>query len=686
MVKISVIMPVFNDELYLEEAIESVVNQTLKDIELVCIDDGSTDSSLDILNRLSDKYGIIRIISQENQGVAAARNNAMDAAVGEYLAFLDSDDIFIEVDALERLYQVAHENDANMVSGNLIIWDGDKDFVPIKFMKYYDKEEIILPEDYGIPFSFTKAIFKRKFLTDNKIRFPLLTKGEDPVFLAEILSKLDCLYAVPVDVYAYRYIDGSVKYNSYKNYHDQVSHYKMVFDYMSDSKFDRITHKFRYQLIGLIDFMGDKQAKPTLKAIRDVFADDPKTLRQCEEYFYYKYQDNEELSKLVELKKDPQKPRISVIVPIYNNERHLKSIKYILDQSLDDLEILCINDGSRDDSSDALKEFVDDERVRIINQEHGGYADVKNRGLKEARGEYVYFHEPGTFLSQKYFEIIYKNAIVNDSDIILSRFFSSDSLHLDIHNYKFDLSKENDVNFHKHVFDYKEFSSCVLNYPFSLTYKLYKKEFLDENDDLTFNSDIAFDDVIFHVKSMLRASKISFAKNIRIRYKFDLNNNYFNYSISKHLLDIVNKVETVLKENNCYNDLFDEFKLFKFTSIVNNMAFVNDEDYFSLSKAELSKLNFTKFDDVNQDLLERYLNVVKSNTLKEFKLYEDKRRNAKINSKYKSLLNNKKKLNKENKKLKKEINKSKKLNKEILSSKSWKVTNPLRNLKNSSKK
>ena len=686
MVDISVIMPVFNDESYLEEAVESVVNQSLKNIELICIDDGSSDGSLNILNELKNKYDNIIVVSQENQGVAATRNNAMDIAKGQYLAFIDSDDIFMENDALERLFEVAKKNNANMVSGNLTIWNGKKKFVPITFLKYYEEEEVILPENYGVPFSFTKAIFKREFLEDNKIRFPLLTKGEDPVFLAEILSKLDYVYAVPVDVYAYRYIDGSVKYNSYQNYYDQVMHYKLVFDYMSDPKFDKNTHLFKYQLIGLFDFMPEEQAKPTLKAIREVFADDPKILRQCEEYFYFKYNDNKELSHLVELKKDPNKPLISVIVPIYNDENYLNSIKNILKQSLEDIEVICINDGSTDESMAILNE-IDDERIRIINQENEGYANSKNKGLKESRGEFIYFHEPGNILLKDYLEKLYRNAITNDSDIVFSKFNNSDRHLLDCNYGAYDFSKGiKGINLNKYTFDFHEFKSCVLNSPFSLCNKLFRKEFLDKNEELIFESDLAFEDVLFHIKSMLKAYRISFARNTKYKNNYNNPKKYYNSLISQDIFKVIFAVENFLKRNNCYDELLNEFKRFKFTNIINHMAFVRDEDYFQLSKRELYNIGFKEYKNIDSKILERYIDIIKSDSLEDFKSYEDKKHEKEMKSNYKSLQKTNNKLLKKNKKLKKQVKKSKKLNKQMSSSKSWNVTSSVRNLKDSLKK
>lgn len=682
MVKISVIMPVYNDELYLEEAIESVNKQTLKDLELICVDDGSSDNSLNILKKLEKKYDFIKVFSHENQGVAATRNFAMDNSIGEYFAFLDSDDMFMDNDCLEKLYNVAKKNNANMVAGNLKIWNEDGTFTPFKYLKYFTKEEIILPENYGVPFSFTKAIFKRKFIQDNEIYFPLLTKGEDPVFLAEILSKLDCIYAVPTDVYAYRYIDGSVKYNTYKNYYDQVLHYKLVFDNMSDSKFDKHTHEFKYYLLSLFGFMGVERLEPTLKAVREVFSDNPKILRQCEEYFYFKFKNNKKLSHLVTLEKNPNKPRISVIVPIYNDENNINSVKSILNQTLEDIEIICIDDGSIDNSLNILNSF-NDERLKIIHQEENqGYANSKKIGLNESKGEYIYFHEPGINISKTYLERLYINAMVNDSDIVLSKYSTFDKLYLDCIKPKFNLINHFEgVNFNKFVFNYQECKLSVLNAPFSLSYKLYKKEFLDKYDDLDFNSDLAFEDVMFHIKSILKAFRISFVKNREYKSNFNSPSRYYDSLISKDILNITDNVEIFLKENGYYQELYDEFILFKFTNIVNNMVFVHDEQNYLFAKDELLNLNFTNFKKINQDTLIRYYNIIKSNSLNEFKKYEFKNNKINLNQKYKSLKAINAKLKKENEKLTIDNSKLKKVNNDFYASNSWKISKPLRKIK-----
>lgn len=91
---VSIIIPVYNTEKYLEMCIDSVVNQTYKSIEVICVDDGSVDQSPGILDKYAEKYSFVHVIHQQNQGLSIARNNAIDICKGEYIAFLDSDDFY----------------------------------------------------------------------------------------------------------------------------------------------------------------------------------------------------------------------------------------------------------------------------------------------------------------------------------------------------------------------------------------------------------------------------------------------------------------------------------------------------------------------------------------------------------------------------------------------------------------
>lgn len=139
MVKVSVIMPVYNAEDYLAESIDCILNQTLEDWELICVDDGSKDSSLEMLNDYASKDSRIRVYHQENRGGGAARNVAITHATGEYMYCMDADDMINE-DALEKLYILALQRDLDLIIFQAINYDDKRD--EYYHNEYYDMNEL----------------------------------------------------------------------------------------------------------------------------------------------------------------------------------------------------------------------------------------------------------------------------------------------------------------------------------------------------------------------------------------------------------------------------------------------------------------------------------------------------------------------------------------------------------------
>ena len=126
MPKVSIVIPVYNVEKYLRQCLDSVVNQTLQDIEIICVNDGSKDSSLQIMHEYQAKDPRIKIIDKENSGYGASMNRGFDAATGEYLGIVESDD-YAEPDMFEKLYAVAKADDLDVVKSG--------------FFYYYSKPE-----------------------------------------------------------------------------------------------------------------------------------------------------------------------------------------------------------------------------------------------------------------------------------------------------------------------------------------------------------------------------------------------------------------------------------------------------------------------------------------------------------------------------------------------------------------
>lgn len=208
-IKISVIVPIYNVEPYLEEALDSVLCQTLHEIEIICIDDGSPDNSLDILKRYEQKDNRIVIISRQNKGVAYSRNEGILKAVGKYIAFLDPDDFYPAPDILELLYTKAEEHQVLICGGEMALYSHtdatlSQNFDP-EFKKYtFEKEGIIKYSDYQFDYGYTRFLYNRRMILNHTIFFPLYTTCEDPCFFIHAMVQAKEFYAIKRITYAYR--------------------------------------------------------------------------------------------------------------------------------------------------------------------------------------------------------------------------------------------------------------------------------------------------------------------------------------------------------------------------------------------------------------------------------------------------------------------------------------------------
>ena len=170
MCKVSILIPIYNVERYLRQCLDSVVNQTLKDIEIICINDGSTDSSPDIIREYAEKDSRIRVIDKENTGYGHSMNCGLKLAQGEYIGIVESDD-FAELNMFETLYNTAKEVDAEIVKSNWFKQIGQY-FFPSKAYAIYD-HQFITPEIFNLSSASAiwNAIYKREFLLKNDIHF-----------------------------------------------------------------------------------------------------------------------------------------------------------------------------------------------------------------------------------------------------------------------------------------------------------------------------------------------------------------------------------------------------------------------------------------------------------------------------------------------------------------------------------
>ncbi|MBR2735192.1 MAG: glycosyltransferase [Clostridia bacterium] len=211
-IKVSVIVPVYNTEKYLDECLESIENQTLREIEIICVNDGSKDGSQDVLERHARSDSRVKLINQENAGVAAARNHGLRAAKGDYVAFVDSDDVIVPW-AYEKLYASAKKYRVNVVASELTKFEDGTD-PDINSMEHDDsKVSFCRRRKYQNPFYdmvdntafMVTKIYRRSFLSENNIWFKEgVTHYEDGLFNFLVFARLREIVQDKNPFYCYR--------------------------------------------------------------------------------------------------------------------------------------------------------------------------------------------------------------------------------------------------------------------------------------------------------------------------------------------------------------------------------------------------------------------------------------------------------------------------------------------------
>lgn len=230
MAKVSVIVPVYKVEKYLGNCIEKLCAQTLEDIEIILVDDGSPDTCPQICDEYAEKDGRIRVIHKPNGGVSAARNDGLNIAEGEYVIFCDSDD-WMEENACEVLYGRAAETGSDAVIGDVYQVTGDtrkntvfyKNEFVTEDREYIDKliqADIYRtycpdPPESGPAFGYGgpwNKLVRRKLLTDSGIQFDVRLKGifDDIQYTAHVLNAAQKIAYIQVPVYNYRLVTSSI--------------------------------------------------------------------------------------------------------------------------------------------------------------------------------------------------------------------------------------------------------------------------------------------------------------------------------------------------------------------------------------------------------------------------------------------------------------------------------------------
>lgn len=236
MIKLSIIVPVYNVAEYLERCLNSLINQTLNEIEIICVNDGSTDNSLCILEKFAGLDKRIKIINQKNKGLSGARNTGIKLVQGEYFGFLDSDD-WVDLDYFEKLYKRAKNCDADISLGDFIRKGKFKHKIRLKLNKEEefvgDNEKFYGSQFYHFPCVWNKIYKTSKF---NDLRFIEGIFFEDGPYTIQALHRANKVVTC-CNTYLYYFVNPNsiVKTLNKKKEQDMYNSSKFILNYIKDN-------------------------------------------------------------------------------------------------------------------------------------------------------------------------------------------------------------------------------------------------------------------------------------------------------------------------------------------------------------------------------------------------------------------------------------------------------------------
>ena len=413
MPQVSIVIPVCNVERYLRECLDSVVNQTLKDLEIICVDDGSTDGSVGILEEYARGDGRFRIVRRPNQGAAEARNRGLEIARGDYVVFLDSDDFF-EPLMLEHLAGIAARDDADVVLCNFFRFSEetgkeerlttscDRTFLPPQMpFAAASVADWIFQTTIACPWN---KLFRREFLVERGLRFQDLPNSNDlamiysALALARRISYSDCAFVH----YRVRGNASSLQGTKRKN--------PLCF------------------LLALRELRRRLEAHGVWSAFASSWLE---TFRVHMAYNFRTIPE-EALSaaarKEIEAEYEQARQavakeiRVSVLIAAKNAERTIgRTLDSLIAQTLKEIEILVVDNDSADGTPAVVRRYAErDGRVRLLACATPGQGACRNFALAKAVGRYVAYVDADDWVDGDYLKVLYQNAQVHKADVSMT--------------------------------------------------------------------------------------------------------------------------------------------------------------------------------------------------------------------------------------------------------------------------
>ncbi len=465
---VSVIIPMYNSARYILTCLTSVLNQTFKNFEVICVDDASTDNTVEIVKKFAARDGRIKVIrlSKNSGGASEPRNTGIKLSRGKYIAFLDADDMYTKT-ALEELYTLAEKWRADVVHTEQVYFPENKtiDVTPETKFTTFSKEtggfckEPMLETDnlakrvqmfyQGRFFGWVhNKLYRRDFLMGKNIYFDKLLTSEDIIFYFKVICTAPRIVRVPNIVYIYRNNPDSitrkmvtVEQSLHALTHLMVEGSKIMDDFMGG--FDFFVKNPGYRQLP-VDYIVQQHLiwtqkfyeKYTTAQLDEAVRNEIK--KYCGEFtpfFAYLYnaihtyrrkltKHNEEVKELSAQNNAVSKmPLVSVVIPVYNAAKFIpQALGSLFYQTMQDFEVVVVDDGSTDNSVEVVENLAKkfNGRIRLIRlpENSGTPAAPRNRGIQAARGKYIAFLDADDLLTKTALEELTKLAEKSQADVV----------------------------------------------------------------------------------------------------------------------------------------------------------------------------------------------------------------------------------------------------------------------------
>lgn len=468
--KVSLILPSLNVAQYIRECLESAVSQTLRDIEIICVDAGSTDGTLEIIREFAAKDSRIIVIESPMKSYGKQMNLGLERAKGKYVGIIETDD-WVPSNMYEELYDICEEEDLDFVKADFYRFTVNEDGSLSKTLNRVAKKYknlygvVVEPRETRECFKFImntwSGIYRTSFLREHNIKhnetpgasyqdngfwFQTLCRAKRAMFLNKpyYMNRRDNPNSSVFStgkVYAmrdeYDYIRNLIETDleNLSEFIPLCTYFRFCGYYYNTM--NRIAPELRPEFL---EYFSNEFRELVKKQEVDTSLFSQTELKVLYQVLYYPEQylaDNLKKAFPYHVKESyleyqpigTEGPTVSIIVPVYNGEEYLREcLDTILNQKFIDFEVLCINDGSTDASEEILNEYAQkDNRIRVYTKENGGLSSARNYGLSKSQGNYVLFVDCDDGLASHALGVLTEVAKRKNADVV--------AFGLDTHHY-----------------------------------------------------------------------------------------------------------------------------------------------------------------------------------------------------------------------------------------------------------